>query len=363
MSDKLPTLYKKTKSGAIQEWTISAHEENPGPAGYQIRFGQVDGEIQTKFNPTKGKNIGKSNETTPFQQAELEAKSRWLKQLDKGYVVNIEEDEPPVLPMLAHKYHEHYKKVEYPCFVQPKLNGLRCLAITGERQVDLISRKGKKFYGLEHIEEVVAGMSLPEGTVLDGELYIHGVPLQKIRSLTAKFYEDETPNIEYHVYDIIDTNKSFADRWYNGIYDKWPDIEKIIPVLTYECSNQDELYGLHEVFKENKYEGSIVRNAKGLYEVNVRSYNLLKLKDFIDEEFEIVGAEENKNSPGQCSLILKTKDGNIFKSKPEGTTEYRESIWENYEQYIGKMATVRFFEYTPDGVPFHSVIECIRDYE
>lgn len=376
MTKQFKPLYKKTKTGAIQEWKISVTQEQlfdiengdgviytcPGEYGYLIEFGQVGGEIQKKFNPTKGKNIGKSNETTPLQQAELEAMSRWLKQLDKGYVVDIENDEPAILPMLAHKYYEHTEKVKYPCFVQPKLNGLRCLAILNDKTVDLISRKGKKFYGLEHIENELAENFGPD-IILDGELYIHGVPLQKIRSLTAKFYEDETPDVEYHIYDIIKKNESFNSRWYDGIYETWPDTSKVVPVLTYEVENVDELYEFHSIFKGNGYEGSIIRNPNGLYEMNTRSYNLLKMKDFLDEEFEIIGAEENKNSPGQCSFILQTKEGNIFKSKPEGDTEYRESVWRDHKSLIGKMATVRFFEYTPDGVPFHSVVECIRDYE
>lgn len=366
--EALPTLYKTTKGGLdVQQWTIS-FGNNGVDIGYLVEFGKFNGKIQSKFNPTNPKNIGKSNQTTAMDQAKSEAISRWKKQIDKGYCDGFMNDKEIILPMLAHKFLEHKDKVEFPCYIQPKLNGIRCLAIHENGKYKLISRKNKVFTAVDHISDYLDKHVKPcslsgDYPIFDGELYIHDTPLQKLRSLTAKQYI-QSLEVEFHVYDIAERSSSFKNRFYDGIYDSWDlNCDVIIPVETFEVQDLDEINGLHDVFKQNGYEGSIIRSANGFYAFNQRSYDLLKLKDFITEEFEIVGAEQNEHSPDQCSLILKTSDGKEFKSKPEGTTEYREKIWEEHESLIGKFATVRFYEWTPDGIPFHGVVEVIRDYE
>jgi DNA ligase-1 len=91
---------------------------------------------------------------------------------------------------------------------------------------------------------------------------------------------------------------------------------------------------------------------------------LLKVKQFVDEEFLIVGAEENKGrQKGQCTFICKTADGKEFKAKPMGTDETRRAYWENKDKYIGKHLTVRYFERTEGGVPRFPVGVEVRDYE
>ena len=83
-------------------------------------------------------------------------------------------------PMLAGIYVPLAAK--FPVDVQPKLDGLRCM-VTADDLV-LRSRCGKT-YTLPHIADQLAGI-LPTGAIADGELYIHGVPLQAIVSLVTR---------------------------------------------------------------------------------------------------------------------------------------------------------------------------------
>jgi len=136
----LPILYKKTSTGAIQQWEVSS-----GRTGYTVSFGQVDGKIQSTYvEVPSGKNLGKANATTQEQQTYLEAKYKWEKQLKKGYVENIDQAkagniDPEYIkgginPMLAASKVwgtdlKHTAKIKFPAYVQPKLDGVRCIAI------------------------------------------------------------------------------------------------------------------------------------------------------------------------------------------------------------------------------------------
>ena len=124
-----PILYKLAKSGATQQWCISANQFPDGTASYTVAHGKKGGKIQTgSVEVLKGKNIGKANETTPYEQACKEAESKWKKQLDKNYSEGEAKELPKTDPMLAHKYKDKMDKVTFPCFWQPKLDGIRCVA-------------------------------------------------------------------------------------------------------------------------------------------------------------------------------------------------------------------------------------------
>jgi len=141
---KLSKLFKKTSTGAIQEWQVRV-EEIDGIATIINNYGQVDGKIQeSQEQVLEGKNTGKTNATTALEQAESQAKSRWEKQLKKGYVQNIEDAqagfvdaiiEGGIAPMLAHKFSEQGHKIKYPALAQPKLDG--CLDYKSKINTDI----------------------------------------------------------------------------------------------------------------------------------------------------------------------------------------------------------------------------------
>lgn len=348
---KLPKLYKKTKTGAIEEWEIEW-----GDGYYSITHGQVDGAKQTKENKVKGKNIGKANETSNLQQAENEALSRWKKQIDKGYSQNKNKLNFVIpKPMLAHKFEDHCDKITYPCHIQPKLDGVRCVAYLKDDDVVLLSRQGKK-YNIPHIQLLLFPfLKANPDIVLDGELYIHGTPFQTLISWIKK-EQSETTNVEYHIYDMID-NKPFSVRteFIASLFDNLIPDDKLKFVTTEECSSKQEIYIFHDQFIVDRYEGSIIRYGQRGYEAGYRSQYLLKLKDFITDEFEIIGAEQDKNKPKECTFVLVTKDGGLFKCKSEGSQEYREQQWLDYQNdpdsFHGKMMTVRYFEMTTSDEP------------
>lgn len=366
-----PTLYKKTSTGAIQFWKVKVFGYSDH-AVIETVYGQFGGaEQQTEDVIRSGKNIGKANETTPVQQASYEANSKWESKLKKGYVEKLEDAEAGktdkiieggVLPMLAHKYSEHSHKIKFPALVQPKLDGIRCIAILKDGKCTLWSRTRKPITSVPHIVEALEGK---QDMILDGELFSekyrqnfeHIVHLVRQEVPTTGYEE-----VEYHIYDAIQagTNEQ-RQQWltFEGL-NKLP----LVLVATSDAYSSDEVNMLLEHYLLLGYEGCMIRNKAGLY-VNKRSHDLLKYKSDSDSEFEIVGIEEGRGklSGHVGAFVCKTSDGQEFKAKMAGDTSRLKDYFENHSLWKDKKLTVKYQSLTGYGIPRFPVGKVIRDYE
>jgi len=209
--------------------------------------------------------------------------------------------------------------------------------------------------------------------VFDGELYNHDLKhdFNKITSLvkktkpTSEDIKESEKLVEYWVYDIVDINKTFEDRikWVEtNLLNKYDLTIKTVPTAL--PSNQQQLDELYEAYTENGFEGQMIRiNAK--YE-NKRSKTLLKRKDFQDKEYTILDVIEGEgNKTGMAgAMVFKSERGITFNSNIKGSREFIKALWENKEDLIGKQATIKFFNLTPDNqVPRFPYVIAIRDYE
>jgi DNA ligase-1 len=166
-------------------------------------------------------------------------------------------------------------------------------------------------------------------------------------------------NIYYYVYDV-NMPGTFSER-YAVLKEMYKNNSDWVLVPTFKCDSHEEVLKYHSDFIKQGYEGSIVRQDSEYEEK--RSKNLLKLKDFKDDEFEILDIIEGVgNRSGMVGYIkLKTKDQKEFNSSLQGTWEYATQVLQAKEMYIGTLAKVKFFEYTPDGIPrFPSITELNR---
>lgn len=157
-------LYKVDSKGKVRFWKIKTFQDQSfhhgKPWGYTISHG-IEGSpnIVSSTTYVTPKNVGKKNETTPEQQADLEAESLVKKQVDKNYTFSLDQaqnEDVGLLPMLAQSYKDHAAKIVFPCYIQPKLDGIRCLAVIRDGDIVLISRKGKEFNAITHLKEKIA---------------------------------------------------------------------------------------------------------------------------------------------------------------------------------------------------------------
>lgn len=362
----LPTLYSRTATGAIQQWAIVVSGNK-----YFTISGQVDGRLtESEWTVCDGKNTGRTNQTTPAQQAQAEALAKWQKKKDKGYFEDIKHVDQQLFvePMLAKKWEDYQDQIEFPVYSQPKLDGIRCVATPQ----GLFSRNGKPFVGVPHIFEAVLEIQKHyTGVILDGELYADkfSSDFNAICSIVKKSkptkadMEFAAKNIQYHVYDHVDPNHNFEDRFRSllWIIKHFPRCVKL--VYTTRVDSVQELDKLYEKYVQDGYEGQMVR-VNAPYE-NKRSKSLLKRKEFQDAEFEIISVNEGiGNRTGVAGgMTLRDAQGKIFNSNIKADFGLLGQYLLDGPKLVGKMATCRYFNLTPAGVPRFPFVVAIRDYE
>lgn len=366
----LPTLYCKSKTGKTQVWNIETIDTK-----IRVSYGYENGAVTVNEKTiTQGKNLGKKNATTAAEQAASEARSTWDKKKTQGYAESLEGAQIPsvaseaavaahvaILPMLAHDFNKRGKDIKFPCYVQAKLDGVRCIFKNGV----LTSRQGKVFPDMEHITADLEGVEL----VLDGELYSDTLTFQQFVGLVRKKKHNAAEKqllkqVKYWVYDCVNA-EPFESR-INTLWDMFGerayDYVKLLP--TDECNTKAELKGWHDRFVADGKEGLIIRNKDGLYQLAARSKDLQKFKEFEDAEFTVVEYTDGVGSEkGLVIWVCETDDKRKFSVRPRGTHEERAALFEEAGDYVGKKLTVRYQELTEDGIPRFPVGIAFRDYE
>lgn len=181
MIKDFPKLYEQSSTGKVKHWQISVTKESEKLSIITVMYGAGDSKIRVSESKiTIGKNLGKSNETSAYDQAISEAEATWNKKKDKGYVEKLSQLQDEVLlPMLAHRFQERKHDITYPAFIQPKLDGVRCMAKkTNEKTIKYYSRMGKEYTTLEHLTPDLLNLMLV-GQVFDGEIYSHDYTFQE----------------------------------------------------------------------------------------------------------------------------------------------------------------------------------------
>ena len=356
----LKSLYKRDSKGKIRIWTVEVGYNNEDVAGIRSVSGLVDGEkITSVWNMSKAKNVGRANATTAKGQAKFEAQAQWTKKADKEYFANEKDVDSYELfkPMLAHDFTKTPVESGY---TQPKLDGIRCVVDKN----GMHTRGGKPINSCPHIWESVKHIIKDNpNVVLDGELYNHELKadFQKIISLVRKVkcrpeeIAESAELVEYHIYDMFDHSDEdmvFTDRsqW---LADNVAG-NKIVLVKTTKCNNTAKIDKMYGTYTQAGFEGQMVRQ-NNKYECK-RSKGLLKRKEFITDEFDVVGVEEGQGAwTGYAKkFTLKLPDGRTFSSGVRGSQAQLKALLEAKQK--PNWATCRFFELSNDGVPRFPVV-------
>lgn len=375
---QFPVLYGEDSKGKWKFWKIEVIKESEMKSIIKTTYGytHTNKPVEAIKEVTKGKNIGKKNETSVYEQAILEAQSKWTKRRDDGMseqktetlnTIDTQSKSQMIYPMLALNYKQRGKDIVFPCYVQPKLDGVRCIYKDGR----LTSRRAKIFPHLEHITKELKNANVDY--ILDGELYSDDLDFQTLVGLVKKVKVTEQDieqmkKIKLIVYDKV-SEEDYEIRFTHLKTQMDTKFTYTTLLETEICNEKSDIKIFHDKYVQQGYEGLIIRNKKGGYQESYRSKNLQKYKEFIDDEYEIVGFTDGTGI--EKNLVIwscKTKKGHIFQVRPKGTHEERKSLYENGDSYIGKWLTVVYQELTNDGIPrFPTTLyggkADIRDYE
>jgi DNA ligase-1 len=371
----------------------------------------IEGSKITQNAPTyyfEPLNLGKANERNVFQTALVYARSQWLKRKEKGGAeTKLAEGKTPrntnvmFFPMLAKAFKDGKKHLKFPLYIQPKLDGVRCLVFLskkngGVKSVVAYTRSKKVFPSVEYIKKTLYPYlnALYDDTnnqsiYLDGELYRHGKKLQDIsgdsRNEAADVDSSNTSRNEYHVYDCFypkELETTFEERYkqlsafYEALEEADSSVIKEVPTVLVNSMKEAQKKYVH--FTKMGYEGAILRNTAGPYLANaqktgpfLRSNDLVKLKQKFTDEYEIIGYTEGSKGKDKGAMIwvCKTPSGEEFNVTPKDMTyAERYELFEDAEKsfdekYLGALLTVEYEDLSRLGVPLRAKALVIRDYE
>lgn len=350
------------------------------------------------------KNKGRSNERNSLEQGLVEARSLYLKKIESGFQIKsefkneklkkISKKNIKYFPMLVSKYDDEKKNLKYPLYVQPKIDGTRCITYLNispdknptYKNVIMYSRQKKEYMGFDEIKKCLLNILIDmwdfnknESIYIDGEFYKHGLSLQTISGAVRNPNREdikEYKGIQYWIFDIfypVNLTIPFDERLeiLNEIFDL-VECDLIVKVPTDIAKSELEQDKLYQKYLKKKYEGLIIRNSDSLYLTNanknsmkLRSKYVLKRKMKYSDEFEVVGFEQGKKGKDKGAIIWILKAHNsdkTFNSIPKNTTyEERYKLYEKViknntfnNEYKGRMMTIEFEDLSKDGIPLRS---------
>lgn len=360
---------------------------------------------------------GKANARSGLQQALIYARNEWLKREKKGGRTEIptisktdktKKCRDPVkhgmyFPMLVYRFRDLSENINYPAFVQPKLDGNRCLTyLKGDPEVgfdedDVImyTRQHKEYEGFSYLKDALFGSLFKffkytdkycESLYLDGEIYKHGMPLQAITSIARNVKKNDdaktSDNMEYHIYDCF--YPSSMDQLYKDRKKLLEDFYKSLPAETKKWVKLTETTSVKTPMEENKlfkkylkagYEGTIIRNKDSVYMGHptktgnfTRSKFVLKHKPTYDMEVKVVGYTEGKKGKDKGAIIwvCETDKGKQFNVTPKSITysqrkELFKQAKKDFGQFKNRMMTIEYEDLSKDGIPLRAKALQFRD--
>ena len=273
--------------------------------------------------------------------------------------------------MLAYPVSDKPINYDNDIFMQPKLDGVRCIIQYDNSEVKAYSRTGKEWKNIDHILfNLKPWFALNPDVILDGELYNHDLKddFEKIISLVRKQKPDDIDMLEsadmvqFHCYDIIDETKTFEER-NKFIMQAVPANHCVKHVKTQAVATESLAKVVHQQNLDNGYEGSIFR-TNDVYKCG-RSWHLRKFKDFHDDEAMILDWVEGKGKRVGTigKFMAQDSAGNIFGMPVMDKFQYLQDNFEEMKTWVGKLATFTYFERTKANSYRHPLFKCIRDYE
>ena len=381
-----PMLGKLDARNKLHVWSIGYDAKNKC---LSMTLGHHGGKMRTLTA-----TIVCKSKKSPYEQALVDGHSRWREKLYDGYQSiyiflgeepswsfelhnqvkeTLDEQKTRQLyvtpagklfePMLAYD-HDSVNELSFPYYLQPKLDGERMVAKMTAGGLKCLSRHTTEIMFLPHINEAVASLleQLPEGVILDGELYAHGLSFNKIieRVRRSTNPHPDAKVIEYHIFDIFNPNEPDAD------YESRISLLNLVEVSSPLCivptdvvETYEEVVTHLQQYVDDGYEGVMLRKPDGEYAFG-RTKNLLKVKNFLDEEGEIIGAQEGSGTQkGMVMWVVRDPRGNELVVQPRGNFKQRTEHFNNYEQYIGKKLKYTYQELSEYGVPRFAKGICI----
>lgn len=310
-----------------------------------------------------------------FQQCS-EAQEKWMRKILKKNLSigvstkTINKIMPGLIPTfdvaLAQKFER--KRMSSTVYVEPKLDGIRCLAIVKDGDVKLFTRAGKPLTNFD--DTIGKELSQLKDGCYDGE--IMG---KDFTDLMRQVYRKENVNVDNSYFAIFDyisipewdakegesiltLRKAILDSIFHATSFKFL---QMVPYTYTEDPPESLLKDIHDDMVSKGYEGIMIKDSSALYSFG-RDWSVMKYKAFFDADCPIIGLQEGTGKhEGKLGSFLIDYNGVEVRVGSGLNDELREQIWANKDDHIGRIIEVRYQEETPDGSLRFPTFVCFRN--
>jgi DNA ligase-1 len=355
------------RNDKVYKWRAEVIVDDDGDVYFKTSYGYLgkDFKTQVRSEHIKG-NTRHSAEDVAYTKLRTSLNNKLKKDYSRSK--KGESTLEYIVPMTISKMSNQGKKLIYPAYVQPKLNGVRAV-IRGDGR--MWSRRGKEYTAMNYIsKEVVKHLDLSDNEFIDGEFYIHNETLQTIQSIVSKKIQDHSNmKVFFSVFDYYSRDEPKLN--YKERYGKIKELIKgnknlkyVVLTNTHVVRSKADVDKYYDEYTKDNYEGIVIKNKKGIYEPNKRTMQVFKLKNFLIEEYRIL------------DIIKTDKEGIVFELEVPQTCakfrvngrnslEYQYKVYDKRKKHIGKYLKILMDELSKDKIPTRSVIVLDKngDYE
>ena len=391
------TLYARALNGRVKVWRIEGRGDviyiehgyftgNLATHSAKVTMSSTDAEVLSKIK--KKKREGYKDRNDLFKIAGQVPSVITPEYLEKFLPITNLDKDYNLKPMKCQKFQPN--KMTYPAIAQAKYNGVRAV-LRWEEVIDgvgvfaktvhkaVIRSKDGLIYHLPHITDGLTKDDFIDPVTgrevaWDGEIYRHGTPLNMINSaaplindagtIAKTKYPHITPQLQFVIFDIA-TEDILQNQRITTVETTVPFIGSKFLSIGYGSklvNDDDEAQEFALECINAGYEGAILRNINVEYAFGSRPMTIMKIKKFLDAEFEVIDIIPKPKEPDTALFVLRNNINDAtFECNPMGTYDQRKEYLDNKEHYIGQMATVKYYERSGvKRVPFHANVVTIR---
>lgn len=349
------TLYKYDANGSLRFWRVGCDLEKQE---IFTESGVVKGAVVYSPGEVNMNNSGRSF----LEQAIQQAKQRYLEKFRDGSYRPAGETPLSNQCMLAETWNPDTMELKYPVAVQPKLDGMRCLVKKINNKLVYSSRENVIWKHLSFFDKELESIFelIPYNIILDGELYIHGMDFEDITSIVKNMTKlhDNLKDLKFFIFTFNTTEHlSFLKRaeLLNNVFNL-KTFNRVVLLDTRICNSKQDVLTMHQYYRSINFEGTMIYNIDALYNTS-RTKDLLKHKDWIEEEGEVISVKRGKGREKDLAILkIKDKRGVMTDMRPSGKFEQRRIWYLSPETIIGKRVTFKYQNLTKNNVPRFAVV-------
>nr|DAK47095.1 MAG TPA: THERMOSTABLE DNA LIGASE [Caudoviricetes sp.] len=252
------------------------------------------------------------------------------------------------LPYMRCSKLEKIKYINYPAFLQEKMDGTYRTIIKENNEVSFYSRSSEEYF-YPKLKESILKSNIPDGAYI-GELMVNldddlNAQDKRFKSNGLLNSLEVPDDITFYVWDFLtleEFKNSYSNRDYKTRFENIVICDMMKKVQSTIVNSFDEALKITRKWISEDKEGGVLKDFNAKFENKTSNYQI-KLKTMFDVDVKITGFTEGKNKRANTfgSIMFESSDGLLKGSCSGITDDLLQEISDNREKYLNTIMTVQ----------------------